>query len=147
MLSGSEPLRLAQLQARHAPQGFHKPGESHEILLPVQLLVAPQLGVDHRDRAADVSDFVTHRAHDDLRSGQQLLEAVLLAFTQFLGSVEHDGGKPWTGHRLVRKPDLCQKDFAILAPASALIVVRKSDTCSLSGTLASAGFRYVGMGG
>ena len=81
----------------------------------------------HADGAANISDLVRYRSHQNPRSGEKLLQAGLLAFAQMLGSINGHCRKPRSGRRAVRgKEHVSQENLAII-PLAASLHLRAED--------------------
>jgi hypothetical protein len=112
---------LAELERGDLFERLDQRAERFEILVVGERTVARQVLVHHRDGAAHVANFVRHRAHQNARGSQQLVEAELFAIAQIFGGVHHHGGQPRAHAGAVGgKPDIGQEGFAVLALAAAL---------------------------
>ncbi len=65
---------IAQFHARDFFERHDQVAERFEVLAAIEFAAARQVGVRHRDGAADVADLVRNRSHQDPRSGEQLIQ-------------------------------------------------------------------------
>ena len=80
-----------------------------------------EIRVGHGDSATDIANLVRNGAHQDTGSGEKLVQAEFFAVPQILRSVNHHCRQPRARARAVgRKPDVGQKDFAVLPAPAAL---------------------------
>ncbi len=116
---------LAQIHRSDLFERENQAAEGFEVFvrreLGGQLRTPRKIRMGHRDCAADIADLVRNGAHKDPGSGEKLVQTEFFAVPQILGAVNYHRRQPRARARAVgRKPDIRQKDLAVLPAPAAL---------------------------
>jgi hypothetical protein len=74
-----------QLERRHRFEALNEGAQGLEILVLLDLLDLRKAPRDDQGGTAQVADLVSHRAHQDPRISQQVVEAEILTVAQVFG--------------------------------------------------------------
>ena len=103
------------------PGSGSSPPKALKSSFVLKFLDSRQVLVDHKNRTAEVPDFMGHGTHQNSRVLQQMVEAELLAIAQILGKVHDDRRQSRARDCAVSgKPNSGQEYFSVTPLSRAL---------------------------